>query len=221
MENKTRQFVDSVSGLLASSWNAGTESRVEQYLHDSTDFGNLSTNEQREAVLSLLQMEIELRRDSGQSLNVSELAERFPKLDRDEIESLIALPALPPMAGEPTLPDRFEMLEEVGRGGIGSVWRVIDKRMDRELAIKSLLSHFRNNHQANERLRRESLLTGSLQHPGIPPVHEFGTMADGAVYFSMKLVEGQTLANMLANRDSATENLPALLSIFEQVAQTM
>ncbi len=222
MDNNPKQsVVNSVGGQIASTWKSGKQPDVERLLHQSSDFASLSDDDQREAVISLLRLEIDLRRQSGQPLEVSHLAERFPKLDRADIESLVAQPALPPMAGEPQLPERFEMLEEVGRGGIGSVWRVNDTRMGRQLAIKLLLSRFRNSQQANERLKRESLLAGSLQHPGIPPVHEFGTMVDGAVYFSMKLVEGQTLGKMLAKRESGANDRSSMLNIFEQVAQTM
>jgi serine/threonine protein kinase len=65
------------------------------------------------------------------------------------------------------------------------------------------------------------LQSGQLQHPGIVPVYDLGRFADGRPYFTMKLVEGHTLARMLNDRPSPSHDLPRFLGIFEQVCHTV
>lgn len=67
------------------------------------------------------------------------------------------------------LPGRYEWINEIGRGGMGTIWSVRDRHSRRTLAIKSLRKRFRFDDQANLRLEREAISTGRLQHPGIPP----------------------------------------------------
>jgi serine/threonine protein kinase len=116
---------------------------------------------------------------------------------------------------------RYEFLEQVGSGGVSTVWRVFDSHGRRSLAIKLLHERFRNDVNAQVRMQREALLTGSLQHPGIPPVYDHGCLDDGSVFLTMKLVQGETLESILKSRDAATEDLGHCLGIFEQVSQTL
>src|SRR5262249_2631985 len=58
-------------------------------------------------------------------------------------------------------------------------------------------------------------------HPGVVPVHELGRSADGRPYFTMKLVKGRTLADLLKERTSPAQDLPRFLGIFQQVCQTL
>ncbi|MEM9586575.1 MAG: protein kinase, partial [Planctomycetota bacterium] len=115
---------------------------------------------------------------------------------------------------------RYEFREQVGHGGVGSVWRVFDRHSQRPLAIKVLHDRFRLDAAANKRLHREALLTGSLQHPGVPPVHDHGQLDDAATFFAMKLVAGKTLAELLQN-DQEPQDRDALIGIFEQVCQVI
>lgn len=123
------------------------------------------------------------------------------------------------MPGE--LPTRYQKIKEIGSGGIGSVWQVFDDRSQRPLAIKTLRSKFRHDRQANIRLEREAVLTGVLQHPGVPPVHDHGQLSDQSSYFAMKLIDGQTLEEILSARSNEEAELQKHMGIFEQVAQTM
>ena len=71
------------------------------------------------------------------------------------------------------------------------------------------------------RFVEEAQISGQLQHPGVVPVYELGTLADDRPYFAMKLVKGRTLAALLAERAGPAEDQPRLLGIFEQVCLTM
>src|SRR5882724_6000007 len=124
----------------------------------------------------------------------------------------------PTAAGWELPGDRYRVIGEIGRGGMGVVLRVVDTSFNRPLAIK-VLRHTQNRSDAAERrFVDEARITGQLQHPGIPPAHEVGRLADGRPYFSMKLIEGQTLSQLLAERSSPQEDLPRFLKIFEQIA---
>ncbi len=118
------------------------------------------------------------------------------------------------------LPQRYAVIGEVARGGMGVVLRVTDMNLDRPLAVKVLHAKFRNDPDANARLDREALLTGSLQHPGVPPVYERGELIDGSRFFSMKLIEGQTLRELM-EAPGYQPGSPRLLDIFRDICQTL
>jgi serine/threonine protein kinase len=92
------------------------------------------------------------------------------------------------------LPDltgtRYELVEAVGRGGMGVVYRARDRELDREVAIKVLDLP---DASLATRLRREARVLARLEHPGIVPVHDVGELADGRAFYVMKLVRGQRL----------------------------
>jgi predicted ribosomally synthesized peptide with SipW-like signal peptide len=116
---------------------------------------------------------------------------------------------------------RYELGEEVGRGGIGAVLRARDGVLNRDVAVKVLLEEHRGDADAERRLLAEAELTGGLQHPSIVPVYDKGRLPDGRPYFAMKLARGQTLARVLAERPDPAQDRPRLLAAFEQVAQAV
>jgi serine/threonine-protein kinase len=116
---------------------------------------------------------------------------------------------------------RYELHGEIGRGGMGSVLKGHDPDLKRTLALKVLRPEHRDNEPLRRRFLEEAQITGQLEHPGVPPVHELGRTADGRPFFTMKLVRGRTLAELLEERPSPSHDLPRFLAIFEQVAQTV
>ncbi|HEV3004859.1 MAG TPA: serine/threonine-protein kinase, partial [Pirellulales bacterium] len=105
----------------------------------------------------------------------------------------------------------YEILREIARGGMGRILAAHDRTLDREVALKILLPG------ANaDRFVRESKITARLPHPGIPPVHALGTLADGSPFLAMKLIVGKTLADELKIADR-----PRLLQAFTQVCQAV
>ncbi len=121
----------------------------------------------------------------------------------------------------PTEAGKYLVVEEIARGGMGAVWRVQDPDFHRTLAMKVLLGTLKGKADLEDRFWEEAQIAGQLQHPGIAPVHELGRLADGRPFFTMKLIEGQTLALLLKERQSPAENLPKFLAIFEQICQTV
>ena len=144
------------------------------------------------------------------------------KIKNSEFNPPIPLPKpRKPLSQAPLFPARYRCDGEIGKGGIGSVWRVHDRQMNRSLAAKVLLPNFKNHRAANERLVREALLAGSIQHPGIPPVYEHGALLAGSSFFTMKLVEGKTLDELLAERTDPSQNRQHFLNVFRQIAEAV
>jgi tetratricopeptide (TPR) repeat protein len=118
-------------------------------------------------------------------------------------------------ASEPALGERL------GVGGMGEVYRFRDDALDRDLAIKILKAELHGDAAAEARFLREARLTGSLQHPGIVPVHQLGRLADGRPCYTMKLVRGRTLADMIRDEPEGPERLPRLLAVVEKLCQAV
>ncbi len=117
--------------------------------------------------------------------------------------------------------ERLIFLREIARGGMGIVHRVHDTVLGRDLALKVLRERHRDRPEMIDRFVEEARIAGQLQHPGIVPIHELGSLADDRPFFTMKLVKGRTLAEILAERNDPATARPHLLAIFLQIAQTM
>lgn len=116
----------------------------------------------------------------------------------------------------PGLPgDRYEVLEPIGQGGMGTVYRARDKLLDREIALKVLRPEITGPDWAS-RLEREARILARLEHPGVVPVHDVGTLADGRIYYLMKLVRGRRL-DQFALDASLAETLRAFLRVCDAV----
>ncbi len=117
--------------------------------------------------------------------------------------------------------NRYELVEEVGSGGIGVVYRGRDGLLGRELAVKVLREAYRDNPDVRNRFVEEARVGSQLQHPAIVPVYELGSFPDRRPYFTMKLVKGNTLAALLRERADPGRELPRWLGVFEQVCQAV
>jgi serine/threonine-protein kinase len=144
----------------------------------------------------------------------SPTTEKFPRPAGDLTMGTEAAPV-------PSRLGRYQLLEEIGRGGMGAVLRGRDPDLGRDLAIKVLLPGNQGNPALLSRFIEEAQIGGQLQHPGIVPVYEVGRSADEQPYFTMKLVRGRTLAELLKERNQPRQDLPRFEQIFEQVCQTM
>jgi serine/threonine protein kinase len=112
-----------------------------------------------------------------------------------------------PMAPQLRDHDRYDVLGEHGRGGLGRVSRAHDRELGRDIAIKELISR---GHISEVRFLREALITARLEHPGIVPVYEAGRWADGTPFYAMKLVSGRPLRDLIAERKTVDERLALL-----------
>ncbi len=127
----------------------------------------------------------------------------------------------------------FVVTGEIARGGMGVVLAAIEVALNREVAIKMLLPGAVGAERAARRFVEEACITARLSHPGIPPIHQVGELADGRPYLAMKLIRGRTLATILSAREQRPSSLsvdeldltalesPGLLHVFEQICHAV
>jgi eukaryotic-like serine/threonine-protein kinase len=118
-------------------------------------------------------------------------------------------------------PSGYELLDEIGSGGMGVVFRARDIALNRHVALKILHTRYAIDGVAARRFNDEAAITGQLQHPGIPPIHQIGTLPDGRPFLAMKLIKGSTLEDLLKERSSPAEDRGRFLAVFEQVCQAV
>jgi serine/threonine protein kinase len=111
--------------------------------------------------------------------------------------------------------DRYTLQEPVGQGGMGTVYRASDRALGRDVAIKVLRGDVADA-EAAVRLEREARILARLEHPGIVPVHDVGVLADGRVFYVMKLVRGRRLQEF-AQGASRSDVLRVVLRVCEAV----
>jgi tetratricopeptide (TPR) repeat protein len=162
--------------------------------------------------------------DAGETPDRAELLARYPELqayfaEQDDMEQWMAplravsqsahvdttiytsqgSPSEQPASGAPAPEPTFgsyKLLAPIGRGGMGVIWKALDQRLNRVVALKMLLSSDPSPLDL-QRFRNEAEAAALLDHPHIVPIYEVGER-DGQMFFSMKLVEGGSLAAHLA-----------------------
>jgi len=112
---------------------------------------------------------------------------------------------------------RYQLLERVARGGMGVVYAALDEMLGRRVALKVLDVPVADGDLAR-RLNREARVLARLEHPGIVPVHDVGTLSDGRVFYAMKFVEGQRLDKHIEAVTALPDRLRLFLRICDAVA---
>jgi hypothetical protein len=132
---------------------------------------------------------------------------------------LTATGPYPPGAAPQAPPDtpRYRFEAFLARGGMGEVWRGCDTMLARDVALKVLRERVFGGRGARARFAEEARYVSRLEHPSIAPVYDLGELSDGRPFFVMKLVHGQTLAELLGARPTPAEDLARWVGVFEQV----
>jgi len=113
-----------------------------------------------------------------------------------------------------TIEDKYLVTRILGRGGMGSVYMAMQKRLNRPVAVKVLLSHLVGSSSMRGRFEREARIVARLRHPGIVTIHDFGVLAAGHAYLVMEYLEGQTLRKTIG---AGPQPLPKMLGLMRPI----
>ncbi|MEU3980781.1 serine/threonine-protein kinase [Streptomyces sp. NPDC026672] len=129
------------------------------------------------------------------------------------------------MADTRLIQGRYRLLDPIGRGGMGEVWRAQDESLGRHVAVKCLKPAGPHHDQSftrllRERFRREARVAAALSHRGVTVVHDFGE-DDGVLYLVMELLEGRNLGQLLADNEKNPLPVADVLDIADQVTDAL
>ena len=188
--------LDEVCDRFEAAWRAGARPRIEEYLGDVTGAARLAL------LRELLALEVHYRQRGGEGPRPADYGDRFADLDAAAIADVFAgAPATPPVLrdGERPSSERFELLEQVGRGSFGTVWRARDQALGREVALKVPHAGLLEAAEHAERFRREARAAARLRHPGIVTVHDVAAL-DGRPALVCDFIDGVSLRDVLRQR---------------------
>ncbi|MFJ2091206.1 tetratricopeptide repeat protein [Streptomyces sp. NPDC087901] len=129
------------------------------------------------------------------------------------------------MAETRLIQSRYRLLDLIGRGGMGEVWRARDESLGRQVAVKCLKPMGPQHDQdftriLRERFRREGRVAAALQHRGVTVVHDFGEH-EGVLYLVMELLDGRNLSQLLEDNKQHPLPVDDVVDIAEQVADAL
>jgi serine/threonine protein kinase/tetratricopeptide (TPR) repeat protein len=113
----------------------------------------------------------------------------------------------------------YQILEEIGHGGMGVIYRARQRHSRRIVALKRILAHEADSRESLIRFRREALAAASLDHPNILPIYEVGEDEDGLPFFSMKFAAGGSLRDVAPDLRSEPSRSVALMAKVARAVQ--
>lgn len=168
--------IDRACDQFEAAWGAGERPQIEQAL------GQVSDSERPYLLRELLEIELQMRQRAGEPLKIEEYRRRFPA-DAELVDAVF-----PQVVKRPRLGD-YELLEELGRGGMGVVYRARQPYLDKYFAIKVLPDRYLDEPQAIARFRREMQSIAAVDHPNIVRAYNAGEEA-GVHFLVMEYVDG-------------------------------
>ncbi len=146
---------------------------------------------------------------------------KAPAFARDVSTQVVAADPIGHRLPEPPLDaPRYELGEEIGRGGVGRVVLAIDREIGRTVAVKTLREDTAQDETLRRRFLAEARITAGLEHPGIVPIHDLGVLPDGRLFYVMRVVGTRSLREVLRGSRAAWP-LSRLSAIFVQVCRAM
>ncbi|HJZ89641.1 MAG TPA: serine/threonine-protein kinase [Gemmataceae bacterium] len=190
--------IDEACDRFERAWRVGPRPAIENHLDDTTG------PERPILIRELILMDAQYRRRAGEEPRAEDYADRFPDLDDAWLARVLAPPAptvirpvTPPPAGAlPEVPG-YQVLGELGRGGMGVVYKARQIKLDRLVAVKMILTGPWTTESDLARFQAEAEAVARLHHPNIVQIFEVGEHA-GRPFFSMEFVDGGGLDRRLA-----------------------
>jgi serine/threonine protein kinase len=163
------------------------------------------------------------------------IAPPTPAEMREDLQTLIvAKPTthqrqsvVPSSGANPAAPVPFVFGKRIAQGGMGAILEADDCKLGRKIAVKVMLSEAGVSEEQKQRFIQEAAVLGRLEHPNIVPIHDLGLDSDGQLYYTMKLVKGRTLQDILHDllkeqpEALAHYTLDRLLTIFRKVCDAL
>ena len=190
-----------------SAFDSGQCPRIEVFLQETP------LEERRAALRALLEVEWACRRKRGESIDDEEYGRRFPQQAGSIREWIYATDVpvnRPPRVVGIELPG-YEIIRELGRGGMGVVFEALDVRLKRHVAVKMILSADLADSQELDRFQREAEVTARLAHEGVVQIHHVGSHR-GRPFLVMELVEGGSLASKLRGKPVPAKQVATIAS---------
>jgi predicted ATPase len=216
---RSRLLVELVHIDLELRLKAGETARVEEYLTRHADLAGDPA-----VILELIHAEHELRRRREPRLTLDEYLQRFPQC-ADELASM-ERPTVPATVAHtqradtrietPPIVAGYTILSQLGRGGMGVVYKARQDSLDRPVALKFLPEECARDPVWLARFRREARTASALNHPHICTIYDTGESA-GRSFLSMELIEGRTLETLIGYRAAVEE----LARLFTQAARAL
>ncbi len=170
----------------------------------------------QEATFARLKQSLEATHPNAASALSSFLAERFNQAPPDAVTGPGQMPS-----------SAYELGRFLAKGGMGAILSARDTSIQRTVAVKVILTGAEATDEHVHRLITEARITGQLEHPHIVPLHELGVTKDGVVYYTMRLVEGVTLSEVLEKiqqKDTAAITkypLRTLLTVYQKICDAI
>lgn len=208
-EERGDVLLDLVAEHLRASWQAGQPQRLEDYPADLDGAGTALV----EPPCDLVEHEFLVRHDclaAADHPDVAEYAERFP--GRSDVQAALRARCLDG--------GRYVKVRLEGHGGLGRVWSAYDRHLGRSVAIKEPLPELADDEAVARRLSREARVTAGLEHPGIVSVHELREGEEGHLFYVMRLVQGRTLSDLLAEYHRAGASAAGRDVLWSRLVQT-
>jgi serine/threonine protein kinase len=185
--------IDEACDAFEAAWLAGSRPTVEEHL------ARAAPEDQQALLAELLRLDVEYRRKIGETPRLDEYLPRFPghaaRLAAPPTDSPPSASGLPILAG-------YEVLEELGRGGMGVVYKAWDVRLRRVVAVKVLAAHLAASDVARQRFFREARAAAAVRHENVVAIHSVSDEGAERPFLVMEFIAGASL-EALVKRDGA------------------
>ena len=203
--------IDDLCAAFEQKWQTNEPPSIESVLA-----GQVGTSERDVLLAELIALDIDYRRRRGEAPTAQEYLKRFPD-DASAINDALKVDGKSTRAFEPPTVSRLaelfpalQIIELIGAGGMGAVYKARQEGLDRVVALKILPEEFGHDVKFALRFTREARTLAKLNHPNIVSVYEFGD-TEGTYYFLMEYVDGSTLRDIVNAQQLTPESALAIV----------